>query len=1228
MFGSNKIVDVFTLFVQLNPSFPKLNINMMNQTEAVEWKSRLKSLFSEVLSQDIKSQNKLAEVWLNVSNVLERLSNKNFLGELNAILESEPPMSAGCFNYESDEKEISFWPRLISALNRLRIDSAQNAKEELRSSLEVSATEQHRKWVLKAMFLAKFWSDAMRLAEEILARDPKCYSTKITLARTTRIMGDFEQSIRHWQELISAIPDEFEFYGELGNTQFSAKRFDDAIASYHFVLRHNPDDIAAHLSIYAAYRELNLADNAEAALQKAISIPGISDETYEQIVKGFLTNEPPEKTLQIIERWLESSPGNPAATHHRNSCLAALKKSSVAAAASSEYIEKQFDGFASSFERQLKLLEYHGPQVIAEALSEHFGDSDCKFALDAGCGTGWCGPAIRKFTKCLIGIDLSASMLDIAKQKSVYDKLVKTDLVKYLNEQTQRFDLIVSLDTLVYFGDLALVFKAVKAAMGHRGVFVFSIELLESDEMLPYSLQLNGRYSHSVSYVQEVLATAGLEATIIERRVLRMEKAQPVYHLLVNVKHADNLLSLAGLVGETDSELSKEGTVANAATKIVNAGNIVPSRKGCEFRDKSLKDKVLIYKGFLGRQPDLGPAHFELGNAYLGLGEFEKAIQSFQDATNINPDAAGYTNLGNAYAQSGNLAAAVESFQKALEFDSCFIPAINNVGRAESELGNTSDAIKWLERAIELDPNNAKSHAFIANIYVADGNYEAAINAYTKSLESDAKQPDILVLLGHAYQKLFRYGDAAASYVKAQQLNPQNPLIYDLIGQVNWHRGQITEAGFCHLQALQLSSGNSDVHSNLLHNLLYDSTVEISGLQSESKIWQAKHPLASRTSFEFMFKERDPNRRLKVGYFSSAFAEKTFAGSILNDVLENHSSDRFESFCYGWNVSEKLVSGSIASSCDHWREIDAGLSDDAIAKWIREDNVDILIDLDGHRPGNRISVFMHRAAPIQVSWMGYAGTTGLKEMDFIISDEFAIPKGEMKFYCESPLLLPNGSFFGRLSKNDSEPESISNALPQTVNGFVTFGCLNPVACVSPNVIQVWSQILSSVSNSQLLIANQSCLDSTVRARLSRSFAEFGIDDSRLNFFGIHPDEDAQSAIEKIDVYLDTFPYAGAGQIWDVLFAGVPVVAKSGAGIRGRSSHSILSSLGLSYLSVMGNDGYVELAVELANNVERLRSLKIQLPEKAAGSPNCDPRKFTLKLEDALQDAWQSYCKKS
>ncbi len=321
------------------------------------------------------------------------------------------------------------------------------------------------------------------------------------------------------------------------------------------------------------------------------------------------------------------------------------------------------------------------------------------------------------------------------------------------------------------------------------------------------------------------------------------------------------------------------------------------------------------------------------------------------------------------------------------------------------------------------------------------------------------------------------------------------------------------------------------------------------------------------------------------------------------------------------------MSGSIASCCDHWREIDGALTDDAIAKLIRDDDVDILIDLDGHRPGNRISVFMHRAAPVQITWMGYAGTTGLDEMDFIISDELAIPEREMEFYCESPLFIPGGSFFGRPSKKDSGSDSISNAVPQTANGFVTFGCLSPVACISPDVIQAWSQILASVSDSRLLIANQSCLDLTVQARLSRSFAEFGIGDSRLKFYGIHHDEGSRSVIEKTDVYLDTFPYAGGALIWDVLFAGVPVVTKSGTGIRGRSSHSILSSLDLSYLSVEGNEGYTELAIELANDVERLHSLKIQLPHKAAGAVNCDPLKFTLKLEDSLQDAWQRYCNK-
>ena len=1209
----------------------------MKQTEAVEWQSRLNGLLSDLIDQGPGAKTNLPELWLGVSKVLEPLSNKNFLPELNSILESQPPLSAAHFDYQPDGKEIRFWPSLIRALTWLRMDTAENAKREFNKCVKVAMTEQQRKWILKAMYLATFWNDAIQLAEAILSRDAKCYSTKITLARSLRIIGESEKSIRHWQELIEAIPNEFEFYGELGNTQFAAKLYEEAITSYEVVAQSNPNDIAAHLSIYAAYRELNATSEADAALQKAISIPGISDETYEQIVKGFLANEQPEQTLQIIERWLECSPGNAVATHHRNSCLAALNQNSTTETTSTEYLEKEFDGFARTFERQLKLLEYRGPAVIEEALVDHFGESQCEVALDAGCGTGWCGPAIRKHSKTLIGVDLSTSMLEKAKQKSVYDELLQGDLVKHLCDRPQQYDLVVSFDTLVYFGDLADAFNAAKTSLKSNGVFIFSLELLETDEPKPFALQLNGRYAHSVSHVQESLSTAGLEATYIERRVLRMEKSLPVYHILVNAKPVSEISLVGSLFDEPEpidksknSELEKS-EIENGESEAEAPNAMQPNRVGCEFRDRSLHDKVLIYQGLLGRQPDLGPAHFELGNAYLGLEEFDLAIECFLNAAKIAPDAGTYTNLGNAYAQSGNLKDASASFIKALELDSRFVPALNNLGRAEFELGNSDAAIQWLQQAIDVEPQNAKSHAFLANIHSANGEIDKAIVSYENSLEANAEQPEVLVLLGNALRQLNRFGAAAASYVKAQQLSPQNPVIYDLIGQVNWHRGQITEAGFCHLQALQLSAHDSKIHSNLLHSLMYDSTVELAGIQSEARIWQAKHPVSNLVSFDVAEIDKDPNRKLRIGYFSASYfgnlSVDEMDGANLLDFLKHHSNDSVETICYGLNLPRDLASHPISTVCDRWHVFDTDQATELIAEQIRKDEIDILVDLDGHQFGNGISVFVHRAAPVQISWLGYSGTTGLSEMDYIIADEFAVPKDESKFYTEQPILIPGGAFWGRFSNsNKSIKEAASpSSLPQQKKGYVTFGCLNPAACFSPDVIQVWAQILFGVPNSKLLLANQSCHDQTVQNRLIQSFAEFGIQEKQLKFSGVSKFEERKSLIEEMDVYLDTFPFAGGRQIWEVLSAGVPVVTKAGTGIRGRSSHSILCNLDLSELSVNKNELYIQLAMELANDIQRLALLKTDLHQKVTESSNCDPSSFTLKLEVAFRSAWRDFC---
>jgi predicted TPR repeat methyltransferase len=405
--------------------------------------------------------------------------------------------------------------------------------------------------------------DARRLYQAVLERRPDDPVALHYLGVLMHQSGHSERAIELIRRAIELQPDNPGIHNNLGNVLLESGRVDEAVGAYRHCLELAPDFVETHNNLGTIYRKRGDLAEAEAAYLHAIELrPDFADaycnmanlrvdqgRTAEAAYYGChaITLDPRhapsrkilafayyklgelDKATEVYREWLAEEPDNPIARHH----LAACTGENVPARADDAYVEASFDAFASSFDANLELLNYRAPELVAQAVGRiHDQPARRLRILDAGCGTGLCGQHLAPYAASLVGVDLSAQMLDRAVSRRVYDELVKAELTAYLGAAVAAFDLVVSADTLCYFGDLAAVMRAAHAALGEGGALVFTVE--EADEAdSRYRINPHGRYSHALEYVVEVLALAGFDGVEHERVILRNEAGRPVAGLTI-----------------------------------------------------------------------------------------------------------------------------------------------------------------------------------------------------------------------------------------------------------------------------------------------------------------------------------------------------------------------------------------------------------------------------------------------------------------------------------------------------------------------------------------------------------------------------------------------------------------------------------------------------------------------------------------------------------------------
>jgi predicted TPR repeat methyltransferase len=381
--------------------------------------------------------------------------------------------------------------------------------------------------------------EAERTYREAIAQAPEHPSAYNNLGHLLAETGRLDEAVAFLEQAVSLNPKFKEAFHNLGNALSARHRPEEAAAAYRRAVELGAD---AYLGLATALREQGLVVEAIAAYRKVIAIDAYQPRAYYALGMLLSAKRRTAEAIEVYQQWLKYDPDNPVARH----MLAACRQESVPPRAADAYVRAMFDGFAPDFDRRLRALEYRAPELTAELLEQEFGDAAAKLRiLDAGCGTGLCGPLLRPYAAHLTGVDLSAGMLELAHARGDYDELVRSELTAFLDDAKGDFDIIVSADTLVYFGDLEALMCAASRALTPGGRLIATLERTEDANEPEYRLNSNGRFSHSERYLKSVCRDCGLRLRSIKTQVLRKEMGQPVMGLVFCASPDADLLEKA-----------------------------------------------------------------------------------------------------------------------------------------------------------------------------------------------------------------------------------------------------------------------------------------------------------------------------------------------------------------------------------------------------------------------------------------------------------------------------------------------------------------------------------------------------------------------------------------------------------------------------------------------------------------------------------------------------------
>lgn len=614
-------------------------------------------------------------------------------------------------------------------------------------------------------------------------------------------------------------------------------------------------------------------------------------------------------------------------------------------------------------------------------------------------------------------------------------------------------------------------------------------------------------------------------------------------------------------------------------------------------------------------------AIFYLGILHCQRQQQESGIALIKTAISLFPGSAHYhLGLAKVFIDCGDWRQAVSCCDRALSLENNLAEASFARGVALNLLGLRQEALQAYHDAIRNNPLHPGALNNLGLLCQGNGSLTEADSLFRRAIKAGRNFAEAHNNLGNLLKKTGKNSEALEQFRTAIAIRPDYAEAWSNMAGVYSAQGRQDEAYRCDQKAITLNPGHFQAHSNLLLSLHYQPNFTPEQIFANHKEWSAAHT-ADLPAPAPHANDRSRDRKLRLGYLSPDFRSHSVA-FFIREILANHDHSRFEVFCYADVAREDEMTAGLKKFASTWQDVH-GLPDERIASLVREDGIDILIDLAGHTAPSLMKVLARKPAPVQITYLGYPNTTGLSTVDYRLTDCIADPVGVTDhLHTEALIRLPEG-FLCYSAPENSPPLTEP---PVTKNGFITFGSFNAVAKINAVVVSTWAAIMNTVPASRLLLKSISLHDQDSRALLSEALARQGIEPGRLDLLATLPSRfDHLALYNEIDIALDTFPYNGTTTTCEALWMGVPTIALKGSSHVGLVGTSILSHVGLHDFIASTPEEYINLAGETCGRLDRLRELRAGMRDRLRKSPLMDGPGFTGKLENTYREIWRTWC---
>jgi protein O-GlcNAc transferase len=647
----------------------------------------------------------------------------------------------------------------------------------------------------------------------------------------------------------------------------------------------------------------------------------------------------------------------------------------------------------------------------------------------------------------------------------------------------------------------------------------------------------------------------------------------------------------------------------------------------------------------------LAKKHFEDGLLYLNQENFLAAEYQFLKSLEQLPDRIStLINLSAAQLKLNKFIESKKNIFKVIDLEHNNFEAYLNLGLIELTLKNFTEAIKYFDTSISFNKNYIEGWSNKGLALHALKLYGEAIICFDKSLANDLCNAEVWSNKGLSLHALNHHNDAMTCFDKSLDLNINYANAWLNKAELYRVLKKYEKALQCYKNALRLNPNIDWIYGNMLHTMLQISSWSEFDIYLELTITKLLNNEKASTPFPILGFSDDPflqkksseiyinhnfprnyslgqignytkKKKIRIGYFSSDIRDHPVA-FLISGVFERHNKNNFDIYCFSLENSglNSNIYNRIKNYSTQFIDV-SSCSDIDIAKLARKLEIDIAVDLNGHTFNSRTAIFSYGAAPVQVNWLGYAGSLGADYFDYIVADKTVIPKSNLDFYVEKVIYFPN-TFMVDDSKRCRLSKSFNRKDFNLPEKKIIFCCFNNAYKFNKSICKSWSSIMKRVNNSLLWISENNLL---FKANIMNEFIQFGIDPSRIVFSDkLDSTSEHLSRLSLADIFLDTFPYGAHSTAIDSLKSGVPLITQIGRAFSSRVAASLLNAIEMPELVTYSREEYENLAVDLALNPNKLKALKQKLQDKICTAPLFDTQNYTKNLELAYQIVYQKY----